>query len=126
MAGSEKLREAIELLEQERKRIEENPDVKIADKTKRLRQACFKANYKRRKSANNVEGEDILMIMDDNTSNHEYSLADDQSSSSSTGRYISADFTNDHLTSPGEYFNVDDLEMESLFLDCETSPTNTI
>ncbi|XP_074381625.1 uncharacterized protein LOC141723668 [Apium graveolens] len=126
MGGSEKLRKAIELLEQERKRIEENPDVKMADKTKRLRQACFKANYKRRKSASNVQGNDILMIMDDNTSNHDYSPADDQSSSSSTGRYINADFTNDYWTSPGEYLNVDDLEMDSLFLDGETSPTNTI
>lgn len=67
------------------------------------------------------------MIMNDNTSNHEYSPADDlSSSSSSTGRYISPDFTNDQWTSPGEYFNVDDLEMDSLFLDCETSPTSTI
>lgn len=44
-----KLREAIELLERERKLMEEVPDLKLEDKTKRLRQACFKANYKKRK-----------------------------------------------------------------------------
>lgn len=44
-----KLREAIELLERERKLMEEVPDLKLEDKTKRLRQARFKANYKNRK-----------------------------------------------------------------------------
>ncbi|XP_039162648.1 protein RKD2-like [Eucalyptus grandis] len=44
-----KLQEAIELLERERKLMEEAPDLKLEDKTRRLRQACFKANYKKRK-----------------------------------------------------------------------------
>lgn len=44
-----KLREEIELLERERKLMEEVPDLKLEDKTKRLRQACFKASYKKRK-----------------------------------------------------------------------------
>ncbi|XAR50044.1 hypothetical protein NMG60_11004261 [Bertholletia excelsa] len=44
-----RLREAIEILEQERKMMEEVPDMQMEDKTKRLRQACFKANYKKRK-----------------------------------------------------------------------------
>ncbi|MBA0834788.1 hypothetical protein Goarm_007113 [Gossypium armourianum] len=44
-----KVREAIEVLERERKMLEEMPDMDLEDKTKRLRQACFKANYKKRK-----------------------------------------------------------------------------
>ncbi|XP_057951008.1 protein RKD1-like [Malania oleifera] len=44
-----KLRDAIDILEQERKLMEEIPDMQLEDKTKRLRQACFKANYKKRK-----------------------------------------------------------------------------
>lgn len=44
-----KLRNALEILEQERKLMEEMPDMQLEDKTKRLRQACFKANYKKRK-----------------------------------------------------------------------------
>ena len=43
------MREAIEVLEQERKLMEEMPDLQLEDKTKRLRQAYFKANYKKRK-----------------------------------------------------------------------------
>ncbi|MBA0773051.1 hypothetical protein Gotri_008353 [Gossypium trilobum] len=43
------VREAIEVLERERKMLEEMPDMDLEDKTKRLRQACFKANYKKRK-----------------------------------------------------------------------------
>ncbi|KAK9278452.1 hypothetical protein L1049_028017 [Liquidambar formosana] len=48
-ASEGKLRNAIEILEQERRLMEEMPDVQLEDKTKRLRQACFKANYKKRK-----------------------------------------------------------------------------
>lgn len=48
--GSEgKLKEAIEILQRERELIEEIPDLEMEDKTKRLRQACFKANYKKRR-----------------------------------------------------------------------------
>lgn len=43
------MREAIEVLERERRMLEEMPDMDLEDKTKRLRQACFKANYKKRK-----------------------------------------------------------------------------
>ncbi|KAI4319143.1 hypothetical protein MLD38_032778 [Melastoma candidum] len=39
----------VEILELERKLLEEVPDVQLEEKTKRLRQACFKANYKKRK-----------------------------------------------------------------------------
>ncbi|TXG50840.1 hypothetical protein EZV62_023364 [Acer yangbiense] len=44
-----KVRESIEILEREMKMIEEIPDMEMEDKTKRLRQACFKFNYKKRK-----------------------------------------------------------------------------
>ena len=44
-----KLKNAIELLEREKKLVEEAPDIQLDDTTKRLRQACFKANYKKRK-----------------------------------------------------------------------------
>lgn len=48
--GSEgKLREAMEALRKEREMLEEMPDMELDDRTKRLRQACFKANYKKRK-----------------------------------------------------------------------------
>ncbi|XVF54318.1 hypothetical protein PTKIN_Ptkin05aG0171500 [Pterospermum kingtungense] len=48
--GSEmKVREAVEVLERERKMLEEMPDMQLEEKTRRLRQACFKANYKKRK-----------------------------------------------------------------------------
>ncbi|CAH8355823.1 unnamed protein product [Eruca vesicaria subsp. sativa] len=40
---------AIEILENERKRIEENPDLEFTAQTKRLRQACFKATHKMKK-----------------------------------------------------------------------------
>lgn len=45
----EKVREAVEMLEQEKKVMEDLPDMQLENKTKRLRQACFKANYKKRK-----------------------------------------------------------------------------
>ncbi|XP_044485598.1 protein RKD2-like, partial [Mangifera indica] len=44
-----KLNEAIEVLEKEKKMMEEMPDLQMEEKTKRLRQTCFKANYKKRK-----------------------------------------------------------------------------
>lgn len=47
--NAEKLRNALEMLEKEKKMIEERPDLEFEDKTKRLRQACFKANHKRKK-----------------------------------------------------------------------------
>ncbi|KAJ7978432.1 RWP-RK domain-containing protein [Quillaja saponaria] len=47
--SEEKLKNAIEILEREKKLLEEMPDLQLEDHTKRLRQACFKANYKKRK-----------------------------------------------------------------------------
>lgn len=45
--NEEKLKNAIEILEKEKKLMEEMPDLQLEDNTKRLRQACFKANYKK-------------------------------------------------------------------------------
>ena len=36
-------------LEEQKKLMEEMPGTELADRTKRLRQACFKANYKKRR-----------------------------------------------------------------------------
>ncbi|XP_050225952.1 protein RKD1 [Mercurialis annua] len=47
--NEERVREAIEILEREKKLLEEMPDMELEHTTKRLRQACFKANYKKRK-----------------------------------------------------------------------------
>ncbi|KAL5817895.1 hypothetical protein ACOSQ3_026273 [Xanthoceras sorbifolium] len=76
-----KLRESIEILERERKMIEEIPDMEMEDETKRLRQACFKANYKKRK----FMGVNMMMTMDA------------QSSSSSVGSFTSSNATIDKL-----------------------------
>ncbi|KAL4347457.1 hypothetical protein GQ457_17G017060 [Hibiscus cannabinus] len=45
----EKVREAVEVLKRESLMLEETPDMDIGYDTKRLRQACFKANYKKRR-----------------------------------------------------------------------------
>ncbi|KAK4437060.1 protein RKD2 [Sesamum alatum] len=47
--GEGKLKESVQILEEQKKLMEEIPDLQLEDKTKRLRQACFKANYKKRK-----------------------------------------------------------------------------
>lgn len=47
--GEEETREALKNLEKEKKLLEESPDKELQGETKRLRQACFKSNYKKRK-----------------------------------------------------------------------------
>ncbi|CAN8292540.1 unnamed protein product [Cochlearia groenlandica] len=47
--SAKKVREALEKLEKEKRMIEEFPDMEFEDKTRRLRQACFKANHKRKR-----------------------------------------------------------------------------
>lgn len=39
----------MEILKKEMKMVEEKPDLQLEENTKRLRQACFKANYKKRR-----------------------------------------------------------------------------
>ncbi|KAL6511727.1 hypothetical protein OROGR_021324 [Orobanche gracilis] len=55
--------DAIAILEEEKRQIEDFPDKELEEKTKRLRQACIKANYKKRK----------LMMMDASSSTNYYS-----------------------------------------------------
>ncbi|KAL6581563.1 hypothetical protein OROMI_007486 [Orobanche minor] len=40
----------IEMLEEHKRMVEKIPEMELTERTKRLRQACFKANYKRRRS----------------------------------------------------------------------------
>ncbi|CAN6198224.1 unnamed protein product [Urochloa humidicola] len=47
--GQEQLREMVAMLQQEQQLLEQRPYVQLEEKTKRLRQACFKANYKKRR-----------------------------------------------------------------------------
>nr|KYP47176.1 hypothetical protein KK1_031200 [Cajanus cajan] len=47
--NDEKIRAAIEVLEREKRMVEEMPDLQLDDNTRKLRQACFKAKYKKRK-----------------------------------------------------------------------------
>ncbi|KMZ66787.1 Pentatricopeptide repeat [Zostera marina] len=49
IAGESQLRCALEILEEEKKMIEKKPEIQLEEKTKRLRQAYFKANYKKRR-----------------------------------------------------------------------------
>ncbi|CAM6118243.1 unnamed protein product [Calypogeia fissa] len=42
---------AVKELEHQKKRMEERPGIELAERTKRLRQACFKASYKKRRQA---------------------------------------------------------------------------
>ncbi|XP_075524069.1 protein RKD3-like [Primulina tabacum] len=44
------LSEEIELLENHKRMIHEVPEMELTERTKKLRQACFKANYKKRRS----------------------------------------------------------------------------
>ncbi|XP_038990242.1 protein RKD1-like [Phoenix dactylifera] len=52
------IRSAIEILEQEKKLMEKEPATQLEEKTKRLRQACFKANYKKRRLTALEESQD--------------------------------------------------------------------
>ncbi|CAL9084407.1 unnamed protein product [Musa textilis] len=45
----ESIRKELETLEEHKKLMEENPEMQLTERTKKLRQACFKANYKRRR-----------------------------------------------------------------------------
>ncbi|XP_078444242.1 protein RKD1-like [Wolffia australiana] len=47
--GELQLRRAITILESERLALERSPGTKLQERTKRLRQACFKANFKKKK-----------------------------------------------------------------------------
>ncbi|GFP93665.1 protein rkd4 [Phtheirospermum japonicum] len=40
----------IEMLEEHKRMVEKIPEMELTERTKKLRQACFKANYKKRRS----------------------------------------------------------------------------
>ncbi|XP_051136507.1 protein RKD2-like [Andrographis paniculata] len=61
-----KLKEYIGSLEHEKRLMEVVPDLQLEDKTKRLRQACFKANYKKRKLMGMVESSSRAASSDSN------------------------------------------------------------
>ncbi|OAY75406.1 protein RKD3-like [Ananas comosus] len=48
--SEESIQKELEMLELHRQLMEENPDVQLTERTKKLRQACFKANYKKRRA----------------------------------------------------------------------------
>lgn len=48
-SNEEYIRREVETLEEHRRLMEENPELQLTEGTKKLRQACFKANYKRRR-----------------------------------------------------------------------------
>ncbi|KAL6572676.1 hypothetical protein OROMI_013634 [Orobanche minor] len=62
----EQKQDAIAILEQEKRQMEDIPNKELEEKTKRLRQACFKANYKKRR----------LMMMDASSSTNYHSPAE--------------------------------------------------
>jgi hypothetical protein len=47
--GEEQLGALVEMLQQEKQLLEQRPYVQLEENTKKLRQACFKANYKKRR-----------------------------------------------------------------------------
>ncbi|KAH0864151.1 hypothetical protein HID58_081362 [Brassica napus] len=47
--NADEQRKKLEKLTKEKKRMKESPDLEYEDKTKRLRQACYKANHKRKR-----------------------------------------------------------------------------
>ncbi|XP_074566396.1 protein RKD1-like [Curcuma longa] len=47
--GTNIVGQELERLQQQRKLMVENPEMQLTERTKRLRQACFKANYKKRR-----------------------------------------------------------------------------
>ncbi|XP_058096313.1 protein RKD3-like [Magnolia sinica] len=55
--GESQLRTAIEVLEQQKRMMEKIPAMEIGEKTKKLRQACFKANYKKKKLMGMVDSQ---------------------------------------------------------------------
>ncbi|KAL6861298.1 hypothetical protein ACP4OV_016998 [Aristida adscensionis] len=61
-AGEEELRAMVEQLQQEKLLLEQRPSVQLEEKTKRLRQACFKANYKKRRLLT-LEGGEAASIL---------------------------------------------------------------
>ncbi|XP_073121268.1 uncharacterized protein [Henckelia pumila] len=71
--GEEKLKRAVSRLEEEMKLMVKIPDMEIEGKTKRLRQACFKANCKKSKL---VMGNPLLPLV--KPANHRHDFEEDE------------------------------------------------
>ncbi|KAI5063197.1 hypothetical protein GOP47_0021744 [Adiantum capillus-veneris] len=52
--GSTRVLNAVKELEEQKRLMEEMPGIELAERTKRLRQACFKASYKKRRLLSNT------------------------------------------------------------------------
>ena len=50
MEMDESVRREIETLEEHKKMLERMPEMQLTERTKKLRQACFKANFKKRRA----------------------------------------------------------------------------
>ncbi|XP_072951815.1 uncharacterized protein [Typha angustifolia] len=50
-SSEESIRKEVEMLDMHRRLMEDNPEIELTERTKKLRQACFKANYKRRRES---------------------------------------------------------------------------
>ena len=73
------MQEIIATLQEEKRQIEEHPELPISNNTKRLRQKLFKANYKKRRTINldlslapliSENEEPLQVIYPDNYSNY--------------------------------------------------------
>lgn len=110
--GEGSLRVAIEILEKEKKLMEEAPDAQLEDKTKRLRQACFKANYKKRKL---MAGSNTNVMASSTTYNYSSSTASSNNPPSmDAAAAVSADFGTRHGEEEEE-------EMKTLYIDYYSS-----
>ncbi|KAL8042263.1 hypothetical protein ABFX02_09G039200 [Erythranthe guttata] len=108
-----KLKGSLETLVQEKKLMEEIPDMQLEDKTKRLRQSFFKANYKKRK----------LMGMVSNDSNSRRCRVKYSSSSKEDNRSGGVKSSDGY----GGDFNYDeDDEFMYFFSDCFSSSSSDI
>ncbi|KAH6797338.1 RWP-RK domain-containing protein [Perilla frutescens var. hirtella] len=85
--GEGKLQEALEILEQEKKLLEEIPDMQLEDKTKRLRQSFFKANYKKRKLMGMIDSSSSSKTAA-STSRSDVALSDENAANFSGSREV--------------------------------------
>ncbi|KAL9665721.1 hypothetical protein QQ045_000041 [Rhodiola kirilowii] len=113
--SEEKLKMAVEVLERERKLMEELPDMQLEDKTKKLRQACFKANYKKRKMMTVNGGGTGSNGGGGSSAQWNYSFRGDDSGSCTASSYSGMKYVDEE----------DDDEMRSLLSDCFSSTDNS-
>ena len=64
------VQDAVKELEKQRKEMEEIPSTQLLEKTKRLRQACFKASYKKRHQRAYTNGNSSNVFSKGNANTH--------------------------------------------------------